>query len=64
MIQNTLAYRGFIGSVEYSEEGRFFFGKVLNADVPIRYTGTSAKDLAEDFRSAVDQYINQQEKKQ
>mgnify|MGYP000499528267 FL=1 len=28
-MKNTMQYKGYVGSVEFSEEDRLFFGKVL-----------------------------------
>ena len=52
-----MEYKGYIGSVEFSEEDEVFFGKVLGIRALISYEGTSAKELIEDFHGAVDAYL-------
>ena len=53
-----LRYKGYTGSIEYSEEERSFFGKVqgLRRD-GIIYEGDSAKSIRKDFEDAIDQYL-------
>ena len=52
-----MEYKGYIGSVEFSETHEVFFGKVLGIRALISYEGTSAKELIEDFHGAVDAYL-------
>ena len=52
-----MEYKGYIGSVEFSETDEVFFGKVLGIRALISYEGTSAKELIEDFHGAVDAYL-------
>ena len=56
-MKNTMEYKGYIGSVEFSEEDEVFFGKILGIRALISYEGTSAKELVEDFHGAVDSYL-------
>lgn len=56
-MKNTMEYKGYIGSVEFSEEDEVFFGKVLGIRALISYEGTSAKELIADFHDAVDTYL-------
>lgn len=53
-----LKYKGYTGSVEYSEEDHCLFGKVLgmNKDY-ITYEGTDVDLLRKDFEGAVDDYL-------
>jgi len=54
-----LKYKGYIGSVEYSEEDNCLFGKVLgmNKDL-ISYEGTTVDELKADFEEAIDSYLD------
>ena len=53
-MKNTMEYKGYIGSVEFSEEDCILYGKVMG----IRsYEGETAKELLEDFHGAVDDYL-------
>ena len=56
-MKNTMTYKGYIGSVEFSEEDGVFFGKVLGIRSLISYEGTNAKGLVKDFHGAVDEYL-------
>ena len=56
-MNNTMEYKGYVGSVEFSEEVALFFGKVLGVRALISYEGENARDLVEDFHSAVDDYL-------
>ena len=56
-MNNTMEYKGYVGSVEFSEEDALFFGKVLGVRALISYEGENARDLVGDFHSAVDDYL-------
>ena len=56
-MNNTMEYKGYVGSVEFSEEDALFFGKVLGVRALISYEGENARDLVEDVHSAVDDYL-------
>ena len=52
-----MEYRGYLGSVEFSEEDGVFFGQVQGTRALISYEGTTAAELTEDFHNAVDDYL-------
>lgn len=54
----TMEYKGYIGSIEFSEEDGVFFGKVQGVRSLISYEGTSVEQLTKDFHSAVDDYLD------
>lgn len=56
-MNNTIQYKGYIGSVEFSEEDSIFYGKVMGIRSLISYEGESARELLEDFHGAVDGYL-------
>ena len=56
-MSNTMEYRGYLGSVEFSEKDSLFFGKVLGIRALISYEGTNAHELIADFHGAVDDYL-------
>jgi len=58
-----LKYKGYIGSVEYSEEDNCLYGKVLGMkkDV-ITYEGVTTAELKADFEAAIDFYLKNCEK--
>lgn len=56
-MNNTIEYKGYVGSVEFSEQDGVFFGKVQGIRSLISYEGTTAKELVDDFHGAVDDYL-------
>lgn len=56
-MNNIIQYKGYTGSVEFSHADNIFYGKVQGIRSLISYEGTSVKDLIEDFREAVDDYL-------
>ena len=56
-MNNTMEYKGYFGSVEFSEEDALFYGKVLGIRALISYEGTNAAELVADFHGAVDDYL-------
>lgn len=56
-MNNTIEYKGYIGSVEFSEEDGIFFGKVMGIRSMISYEGENAFELISDFHGAVDDYL-------
>ena len=56
-MKNTMHYKGYAGSVEYSEEDHSFFGQVLDIRDLILYEGYNVDELVGDFHAAVDSYL-------
>ena len=56
-MKNTMEYKGYVGSVEFSEEDELFFGKVMGVRALISYEGSNAKELIEDFHTSIDNYL-------
>ena len=56
-MNNTIEYKGYLGSVEFSEEDGLFYGKVMGIRSLISYEGETSKELLEDFHGAVDDYL-------
>ena len=54
---NTIQYKGYVGSVEFSEEDGIFYGKVMGVRSLISYEGENEKELLSDFHNAVDDYL-------
>lgn len=57
-MKNIMQYKGYIGSVEFSEEDCLFYGKVMGIRSIISYEGETATELIEDFHGAVDDYLS------
>lgn len=56
-MNNTMEYKGYVGSVEFSEEDGLFYGKVMGVRALISYEGTTAHELVDDFHGAVEDYL-------
>ena len=56
-MNNIMQYKGYIGSVEFSENDRVLFGKVQGIRSLISYEGTTVQELLDDFHGAVDDYL-------
>ena len=53
-----LKYKGYTGSVEYSEEDNCLFGKEQGMTKDrIIYEGTTVDELTADFHGAIDDYL-------
>lgn len=54
-----MSYKGYIGSVEVSEEDNCLYGKVLDLpdNIHISYEGETVAELRNDFHTSVDDYI-------
>ena len=56
-MKNTLHYKGYYGSVEFSNEDNVFFGRIIGINDRITYEGDSVYGLRRDFEEAVDEYL-------
>ena len=56
-MKNTLSYKGYTGTLEYSEGDGLLFGKVLWIKDVILYEGHDIAELKADFHDAVDDYL-------
>ena len=54
---NTLEYKGFLGTVAFSEEDNVFFGKIEGINGLVNFEGESVDELKSTFYNAVDDYI-------
>ena len=52
-----LNYKGYTGSIEYSEEDNLLYGKAHGIQGLISYEGLTGKDLEVDFKESVDVYL-------
>jgi len=56
-VKNTIKYKDYYGSVEFSDEDNVFFGRIIGINDRITYEGDNVKTLRCDFENAVDEYI-------
>lgn len=54
---NTMTYKGYIGSVAFSEKDNVFFGKIEGINGFVNFEGESVKELTNAFHEAVEDYI-------
>ena len=54
---NTMTYKGYLGSVAYSEKDNVFFGKIEGINGLVNFEGESVRELTEAFHEAVDDYL-------
>jgi len=52
-----MTYKGYLGSVAFSEEDNVFFGKIEGINGLVNFEGESVKELTEAFHEAVDDYL-------
>ncbi len=54
----NLRYKGYVGSIDYSEQDHILFGRVLGMSRDaITYEGTTIDELKADFEAGVDDYL-------
>ena len=56
-MSNTIEYKGYVGTVEFSQEDGVFFGKVMGLRALLSYEGSTAAELLDDFHGVVDDYL-------
>jgi predicted HicB family RNase H-like nuclease len=52
-----MTYKGYLGSVAYSEKDNVFFGKIEGINGLVNFEGESVKELTDAFHEAVDDYL-------
>lgn len=57
-MKDTMTYKGYTGSVHYSDEDRVLFGKVEFIRSLISYEGMDVESLRNAFEEAVDDYLD------
>lgn len=56
-MDNMMNYKEYTGSVHFDAEDRIFHGRVLGITDIIGFEGESVSELEQDFRNAVDDYL-------
>jgi predicted HicB family RNase H-like nuclease len=54
---NTLEYKNFIGTVNFSEEDDVFYGKLVGINALVTFEGQTVAGLKKAFKEAVSDYI-------
>jgi len=55
---NTIEYKGYIGSIEYSPEDKCFFGKLEMIDDLVTFEADNAQELEDNFKNSVNEYLD------
>ena len=50
----TLKYKGYVGSIDYSEDDGVLFGEILGIDGLVSYEGKTVEELTQSFHEAVE----------
>ena len=62
---DKLIYKGYFGTIQFSESDHCFYGKVLGMNrACITYEGENASELFDDFKGAVDMYLEHCQRKE
>ena len=56
-MNNLIEYKGYVGSIAFSESDGVLLGKVQGIRSLISYKGTNATELISDFHNAIDGYL-------
>lgn len=56
-MKDMMEYKGYYGSVHYSDEDQVFHGKIEFIRSLVSYEGTNVKNLRKAFEAAVDDYL-------
>lgn len=56
-MKDMIHYKGYYGSVHYSDEDQVFFGKIEYIRSLVNYEGATVKNLRQAFKEAVDDYL-------
>lgn len=56
-MDNSLKYKDFIGTVNFSTADGVFYGKIEGIKSMVSFEGKTVCDLEQDFKNAVDNYI-------
>lgn len=54
---NEYKYKGYTGSIEFSSDDNCYFGKIYDIKDLVLYEAETVDDLYEEFKKAVDDYI-------
>ncbi len=52
-----MKYKGYEAKIEYDDEDRLFFGRVININDVIVFDGLSVDELEQSFHKVIDEYL-------
>ena len=56
-MKEMMSYKGYLGSIHYSDDDQVFFGKIEYIKSLINFEGTDLESLRQAFEEAVDDYL-------
>lgn len=56
-MKNTIKYKNFLGSVDYSAEDDRLYGKIIGIEDMVIFDGSSVEEIRKNFEKAVDDYL-------
>ena len=56
-MKDMMSFKGYFGSVHYSDDDQVFHGKLEFIRALVTYEGTNVQSLRKSFREAVDDYL-------
>ncbi len=56
-VKNIMTYKGYTARIEFDQRDNIFAGKVIGFADTITFHGETVKELRDDFRAAIDHYI-------
>jgi predicted HicB family RNase H-like nuclease len=56
-VMNLLSYKGYLGSVEFDQDERVFYGRLVFIRALVSYEAKDAEGLVRAFHEAVDDYL-------
>jgi len=57
-MKNTMSYKEYQGSVEFSDEDNIFHGRIIGINDLITFDGYNVEELRKNFRDAVNEYLD------
>ena len=57
-MKDLMEYKGYYGSVHYSDDDEIFYGKLEFISSLVNFEGTNVKSLQKAFRQGVDDYLS------
>ena len=56
-MSDLLSYKDYNGTVEYSDDDKCFYGKVVGIKSLLSYEGVSVQELEKNLQSTIDEYL-------
>lgn len=56
-MKDMMEFKGYFGSVHYSDDDRIFYGKLEFIKALVSYEGTSVDELRKAFEDSVEEYL-------